>query len=114
MHELEERIGRLERENKRLKRWGVVGMLAVVGLALLGQAAPKGGVQDVVRTRLLEVVDDGGNARAGIRVGSHGPQLAFVDASGKQLVALGVAAGGPALMLQGASGEASVALAVSE
>ena len=55
----EQRLERLERQNRRLKR-GMIGM-AVVGLSLLvmGQTLPPK-VHDVVKAKEFEVVSDGG------------------------------------------------------
>jgi hypothetical protein len=56
------RLATLERENRRLRRWG--GLLLVLGLALAGMAMAEGEkVAEVVKARKFVVVDDQGKER---------------------------------------------------
>ena len=75
----DERLDRLERENKRLKRWGVTALLVVGSVVLLGQAAPSSWdrVGDVVRARRLELFDEKGVVRIKLYATSDASGLAF-------------------------------------
>ena len=58
---LTQRLDRLERQNRRLKRAMALACVGVLGVVLVGAAAPR--VPDEVRTKKLVVVDDKGRPR---------------------------------------------------
>ena len=74
--DVEARLRRLERENRRLKGAAIVIAGLVGSMALMGQAAtPK--VADIIRTKRLEVVDATGKLRMLLSVTKQGtPVLA--------------------------------------
>ena len=83
LHGVTDRLERLERENRRLKRWGGIAAGAFVTLGLFGFALPA--VCDVVTGERLVIRDGSGRQRAVIDAyGTKTPGLALHDASGKQ------------------------------
>ena len=77
---VEARLGRLERENRRLKRAGLLGLAVIAAVMLMGQVRP---------TRVLEAEafilrDSTGTALAGLEVDSDGyPRFGLYDRNGK-------------------------------
>lgn len=123
---LEARVEKLERENRNLKRGGLVALVLGGIAVLMGQTSlPK--VSDEVRTRVLVVVDEAGNRRAslgtskdetalvlfddaGVRrakvaASSDTPGLWFFDEAGRQRAILGTAKDGPILALADEAGK---------
>ena len=58
-----ERLEKLERENRRMKQLGVVGLLALGGVLLMGQTKPKPKAPKVVQAQRFELVDATGGAQ---------------------------------------------------
>ena len=86
--ELESRVDRLERENRRLKRLGVTA-LVVAGLIVgLGQARPR--QPEEVRATKFVLVDEGGQQRATLGIENGGPALVLEDTTGRGVVQLQV------------------------
>ena len=75
--QIEERVGRLERENRRLKAGGGLVLLLLGSVFLLGQASPD--VIDEIKARRISIYDENGKVRATLR--SEG--LSFYDENGK-------------------------------
>lgn len=112
--DLAARVERLERENRRFKRWAAVGVLLLGGAVLLGQAAPER-VHDVVQARDFQLLDAQGRSRGGMSVGSDGSLgLNMFDQAGAHRVVLGLSpSGAPMLVLHASTkegGGASLAL----
>ena len=83
---LEARVGRLERENRRLRAGTVAVLAVVVGLVCVAATKP---AQKVVRARQFEVVDGKGKKRAvlgGLTDGRVG--LSVTDTNSKERVEL--------------------------
>jgi len=116
---LEERVAQLERENRRTRRGGLVGLAIVVAGALLcttGQA-PKNEVvarrfrlvDQQNRTRVdfnssdsapgMDLYDEGGNIQATLNISKNGPRLLFVDEHGEVRAGLSLGKDGPGLFL---------------
>lgn len=92
------RVSRLERENRRLKRAGGLGIAALGVLALLGGYEPP--QADVLEVSELRLVDGEGNVRAWLSLRdsewSDGDvALGFVDRDGALNTALGIIGGQP-------------------
>ena len=107
---LEERMERLERENRRLK----VGMLAVVavvaGLVCIAATEP---VAKVVRAERFEVVDAEGRVRAGLGLPAP-PAAANLPRAPYAVDALAVLDGSPGLTLRDEKGKTRAGLMVSD
>ena len=80
--ELEERVGRLERENRRLKAAGGVVLLLLGSVFLLGQASPD--VVDEIKARRISIYDENGKLRAALA--SEG--MGIYDENQKERVSL--------------------------
>ena len=76
---LEDRVKRLERENRRLKAAGLVSVLVVGLVFLMGQAAE---VPEEIKARKFSLVDASGVSRAVLGIGADGPELALFDQIG--------------------------------
>ena len=86
--ELENRIDRLERENRRNKRLGL-SVLVIAGLMItLGQARPQ--QPDVIRATKFVLVDENGQQRATLGIENGGPALVLEDTNGRGVVQLQV------------------------
>jgi hypothetical protein len=77
-----ERIERLERGNRRLKRMVTVPVLALAAVMVMGQAAPR---SKVVEAERFALVDPKGNLVGGLSAGERGPTLTFFDSTGVRL-----------------------------
>jgi len=88
---LEERIGRLERQNRRLK--AAFGLLAaaVVGVLVLGQVAPSSAptgpllLPERVRAKRFEVINDAGKPVVTLMAWEHGGWIETRDNQGHRL-----------------------------
>jgi hypothetical protein len=86
---LNDRLDRLEKENRRLKKWGGIAVAALGCLGLFGFAAPV--VCDIVTGERLVIRDNSGRQRAGIDAyHTEAPGLTLHDASGRQRAKLGL------------------------
>ena len=93
---LEERLVRLERQN----RWIKCGAVVLVGLFLtLGQSKP----QDEIKARRFALVDEKGEERGVWWTDEHGPRLVLLE-NGNPRVILGVDEKGSILALKTAQG----------
>jgi len=92
---LVERLERLERQNRRLKRGGILGLALVGAAALMGQAPPAG---QTVEAEGFILRGPNGKARAELAMRGGEPRLILRDANEKEQVRLAVLAdGSPAL-----------------
>ena len=71
---LEQRLERLELQNRRLKMVGLIGLLAVLSVVLMGQAET---VPEEIKAKTFIAVDDAGNERVllGSTAGGYGLDL---------------------------------------
>lgn len=101
--------GRLEKANRRLSRVSLIlgaGIILLFALAAdqpsVGAQvpAPQSGVQDVIRAKRLEMVDDAGKARIALEtLPSGGARVALYDEKGALRAILAAAAVGPGLVM---------------
>ena len=82
--EIQVRLGRLEKQNRRMKAIGTAAMVVVAALVVMAQASPRKVVRaDVVETKELRIVDDNGVMRGhfdvtGITLGNTKGDSAFL------------------------------------
>ncbi|MFQ5852935.1 MAG: hypothetical protein ACE5JU_20435 [Candidatus Binatia bacterium] len=90
METLARRLDRVERENRRLKRAGVVALAVIGAVVLMGQATGS----KVVEAENFTVRDASGRVRAELRMesltGGWSPRLKFYDDDGKLRAVLGL------------------------
>jgi len=97
---LTQRLDRVERENRRLKRIGGVALIGLAAVALMGQAMP-GKVAKVVEAERFIVRDLSGGARANLGLDPEGTiRLVLLDKRGTPVLTLaGMSSGSSALAL---------------
>jgi hypothetical protein len=105
---LAERVGRLERENRRLKRTGFA-VVATAGLVvLMGQAAPK---TPVIETQRVVITDEEGNERIVLGAGKDRASILLKSESGSNATAvLGIAKESAGLSITDEAGKIRVNL----
>lgn len=108
LDEIQKRLLRLERQNRRLKQTGAAALIAATSLLLMGQASRL----NTVEASQFILKDKSGKVRAALsideRSGNSGPvQLVFYDGEGRQRVKLdsGTAFFGGALHLADENGK---------
>ena len=122
--ELEIRLAKLERQNRRLKRLGLLFLLIVGSGFLLAQAprkplraAPTPAVHaatyDTLVVHRLELRDKAGNLRGLWTVANDSPFLALYDGPGKLRAVLGLPAGRPYLTFVDDAGKPRAGLGVT-
>lgn len=76
---IEERLDKLERQNRRLKQAGLLALIAITAIVLMGQSAPK---SRTVEANSFVLTDEKGNMRADLSmVGGAG--LTVYDSKGE-------------------------------
>ena len=104
MEALVKRLNRLERENRRLKRAGVIALAVMTAVVLMGKATA-GKVAKVVEAEGFVLRDARGTVRARLETLSFGKvQLVLFDKDEKPQSILGVGSDGPGLILGGKEG----------
>lgn len=89
LRQLTERLERLERQNKNLKRWSAIAGGALLGLGLFGFAAPV--VCDVVTGERLVIRDASGRQRFGLDAYHvEQPGITLHDGAGRTRAKLGL------------------------
>ena len=99
---IEERLERLERQNKWMRRIGAVGVALVAAIFLLGQGKEQ--AVPSIKARELVLVDEAGAKRASLTTKNDKTQLAFFDKKGKAVVELTALRGSGRLSLSWPSG----------
>jgi len=84
---LEQRLEKLERENRWMRRIGVVAAAVAAAVFLIGQGKDREPPDLVVRS--LRVQDEKGKVRASLRMTADGAILGFYDDDGKMRIMLG-------------------------
>ena len=108
---LSKRLDRLERENRRLKVFGSVALVAVAGALCMGlTAAPS----KKLEAEVIVVKGPHGKAQMILGVGEEGPALTLVDKDGKLRVNIDVSSDGPGLDLLDAKESPRAQLMVTE
>jgi hypothetical protein len=120
LSELEARLEKLERQNRRLKGLGLGFLLIVLSGLLLARtlhkpahAAPASAASvtyDTLVVHRLELHDEAGKLRGDWIVKNGVPSLSLYDAAGRPRAELGVFGGFSSLSLTGAAGKTSVVL----
>lgn len=105
-----ERLAKLERQNRRFKRAGLVAMVLAGATLLLGQATP----QWKVEAERFVLKDADGKVRAELGMAGHGPLLALYDEDGARRAVFGIAERGPGIFFLDAIQKRRVALGVVE
>ncbi len=77
---IEQRVAKLERQNKWMKRAGGLALAAVACVVLMGQGKPKE-LPDL-RARSLTITDAKGKRRISLHATEAGPRLDLYDANG--------------------------------
>ncbi|MEE8242578.1 MAG: hypothetical protein V3R61_03765 [candidate division NC10 bacterium] len=110
---LARRLGRVERENQRLKQAGVVALAVIAAVVLMGQAT-QSKVAEVVEAERFILRDATGKVRTRVATSVDGlTVMDFLDASGKTRIGLFLLSdGSPVLNLNGQDGKTSAALSV--
>ncbi len=111
IHAVLERLEKLERQNRQLKRAVALFIILVTSLILMSAAGRKGRTVEAGRIMLK---DEAGTTRAVLGMRSAGPGLALYDGDGVKVQALlTVLQTGPALGLYDADGTTRVLLGVT-
>jgi len=106
---IEQRLGKLERQNRRMKLAGVGALVIAGAFLLMGQArAPR--TLPEVRARDFILEDAQGRERANLTVASAGPGLVLYGEDGKLRVGLSVWSDGPGLHLYNATGSEGIVM----
>lgn len=84
--ELMARLEKLERDNWRLKRLGVVGLVLATALGLIAATRP---VPNNIKARQFDLVDESGQTRAVLKTSLGQATLTFFDSVGRKRVILG-------------------------
>jgi len=105
---LTQRLDRLERENRRLKRIGGVAVIGLAAVALMGQTMP-GKVAKVVEAEQFVLRDASGTIRGRLHTSSNGIAGLFLS-SGTASAGLRVGADGLAILAMSEHGEPRVVL----
>jgi hypothetical protein len=107
---LTQRVNRLEKENRRMKRLAGLAVVGITALMLMGQAKPSH-VPKVSEAERFVLRDPNGKVRAALAVVKNQPVLTLHDSDEKMKVLLNIAdSGEPTLRLFGNDGSESVYL----
>jgi len=99
---LTRRLSRLERENRRLKRVGVLLVVGAAAAALMGQAPP---TPSTVESQRFVVKDATGQPRAVLGATADGSIFELYDKDGERRVAMGIATDGSATLSLATKGD---------
>ena len=86
---IDQRVAKLERQNRWMKRGGGLALAAIACVVLMGQGKPKE-LPDL-RARSLTITDAKGKRRISLHATEAGPRLDLYDATGKPRATLFVA-----------------------
>ncbi len=102
LESLARRLSRLERENRWLKRIGVLLATGAAAVALMGQTQPTAGTLESQR---FVVKDASGQPRAVLGATADGSILELYDKDGERRAAMGIATDGSATLSLATKGE---------
>ncbi len=108
--EVGQRLERVERQNRRLRRAGIALFVVVAAGLLMAQAPPK---ERIVEAEGFRLKDRQGNVRAELVVSRDGPRLVLFGEGGKEhkeRLTLDVVKEGPILTLYDANGQGRLSL----
>jgi hypothetical protein len=100
-------LEKLKRQNRTLKRVGLLGLTAVAALLLMGQAAPG---SRTIEAEKFVLIDSAGMARAELSMILEGPNLVMYDAKGNPRAELVVTSDGPRLDFANEAGKIQTVL----
>lgn len=119
--ELIERLGRLEQDNRRLKRGGMVGLALAVAIAAVAARSvippnthPTPPIPNVIEAHEFEIVDATGKLRG--RMSAYTPHRAgiqFYDALGKTRAEMSISSGKPLIALSDTRGNSLAFMTIS-
>jgi hypothetical protein len=109
-HGFAERLTRLERENRRLKLYAGIAVLALAGLALIG---PTPGSNENRAERFL-LSDAAGKTRASLGMTAEGPELSFLDENNRSRTTIGATSDGARFRLFDAQGRVRTRLSAGQ
>ena len=102
MAALAQRVERLERDNHRWRRGGILGLLLLVSAGLLGQAPVVTGAAKALDAERFNLRDGAGNLRGSLGASSDGTaSLVLYNAAGVHQAGLGVLPDGAASLFLG-------------
>jgi hypothetical protein len=96
------RLESLERQNRRIKRIGVMLLILAGSIFLMGQAAKT--VRPIEATKFV-LKNAKGKKRAELGIRLDGPELAFYDDKEQTLLSIGLLEDGPGLIMLAADGK---------
>jgi hypothetical protein len=96
-----ERLGKLERENRRLKGLGFILLAVVGGLLLMGLTID----DPVIGAEAFTLLDEGGEPRAVFAMVNGEPTLAFFDNGGRVRAGVSVVNNSPQIVLYDPEGK---------
>jgi hypothetical protein len=105
-----ERLEKLEKQNRRIKRAGLAVMVFIGAALLSGQAS----VPWKIEAERFVLRDSTGKVRGELGMTGHGPLLTLYDNDGAQRAAFGIAEKGPGIFFLDAIQKRRVALGVVE
>lgn len=106
-----ERVERLEKENRWLKRAVALCLIFAGAFAVMGASGKKG---KIIQANEFVLRDAQGNARAALKMGSAGPSLALYGTDENQVRALfTVLRSGPAIGFYDPDGKTRVSLGIT-
>lgn len=115
MQVLTERLEKLERDNQRLKRGAVAGLVLIAALLALAALYTQGRyisrVPDVVKAHELDVLDSAGRARISMR-SVLAPVIRLDDSQGRQRVGIGIVKDQPDIDFEDSQGNTAMGLGV--
>lgn len=113
--ELEARVKKLERENRRVKVGALLALVLVGGVVCSGQTqTSEDKVLDTIKTRKLIVVDEAGKPRAALGITGGDPGLFLYSEAEEVKVALALSSStGPGLHLFGQTQKGNAVLAAT-
>jgi hypothetical protein len=126
---IEARIKRLEKENRRLQRGGLIFLVAMASLVLMGQtqhkstrsatpaSSPPAALPKNIEAESFILKDPAGKARAELSMGGTGPSLKLLDQNGSALITLSLndaAPAGPFVLLSDPQHHAGMSISVLE
>jgi hypothetical protein len=90
---LNERIGKIEKQNRRLKNYMVLLVLSILALAVMGaKAGPSDGHFRQVITERISIVDGAGQEVILIGSSEKGTGIRILNTAGKRVLGIGIAA----------------------
>jgi hypothetical protein len=103
-----QRLDRLERQNRWMKRGGAIVLVLAGAAALMGSQAPPNDRADDSKAFILR--DQTGKERAGLTLAADGPVLRFFDDGGMERLRLGMFKDVPGFVFYDANGKRQATL----